>query len=735
MVSRTAYLILLLLSTAISQSEEQPPSDLLLEEIANSESAEQHEFQADVSRVMDIFINSLYTHKEIFLRETISNASDALDKIRYLSLTNDEILGEGQERNLEIRVEFNKDEGTISVTDTGIGMTKQELVKNLGTVAKSGTTNFVEALASGSDINLIGQFGVGFYSNFLVADEIIVTSKHNDDDQHIWVSKASNTFTVFPDPRGDTLGRGTRITLKLKADSSEFLEEKTLKDILKKYSEFVQYPIYLKVRKEVSRDVPLTEEELAEREEGDTKTTKVIKESILDWELVNENKPIWLRDDVEDEEYFEFYKSIARDSRDPLTYIQFNAEGEVEFKALLFIPAQAPYDMFNNYDSKIAPLKLYVRRVMITDDFDELVPRYLNFIHGVVDSDDLPLNVARESIQQKKIIKLINKKLTRKILQELLDMADTEVEEGETDEYLEFYKQFGKNIKLGIMEDSSNKNKLARLLRFYSTHDLDKLISFDDYIYRMKDGQDDIYYIAGEDRKKLEKSPMIQKLVKSGYEVLLLDDPVDEYAFNNLQEYEKHKLQNVAQDNWSLPEEDDTSRNKEKKLKEKYAGLVEWLRGLVASRLSNIVVSRKLQDEPSIVSTTEHGYSANLEKIMKAQALTDSKKLEHNIPKKVWELNPAHPIIKTLDDYSRRVPSDKVPRDLAVTCLDIAMIQSGFAISDPVELVRRSQELIFHEMGVDPKEEISLPEVYLDEEEEEESENLDEEWSAPDNEL
>ena len=285
------------------------------------------------------------------------------------------------------------------------------------------------------------------------------------------------------------------------------------------------------------------------------------------------------------------------------------------------------------------------------------------------------------------------------------------------------------------MEDSTNKNKLARLLRFYSSHDLEKLISLDDYIYRMKDGQDDIYYIAGEDRKKLEKSPMIHKLVKSGYEVLLLDDPVDEYAFNTLQEYEKHNLQNVAQDNWSLPEEDDTSRNKEKKLKQKYAGLVEWLRGLVASRLSSIAVSRKLQDEPSIVSTTEHGYSANLEKIMKAQALTDSKKMEQNIPKKVWELNPAHPIIKTLDDYSRRTPSDKVPRDLAVTCLDIAMIQSGFAISDPVEMVRRSQELIFHEMGVDPKEEVSLPEVYVDEEEEEEFENLDEEWSAPDNEL
>lgn len=598
-------------------------------------------------------------------------------------------------------------------------MTKEELIKNLGTVARTGTSNFVEALASGADLNLIGQFGVGFYSNFLVADQIVVTSKSNHDDQHIWVSRASSYFNVFPDPRGNTLGRGTRITIKLKNDATNFLDEQALKKILKKYSEFVDYPMYLKVKKEVSREVPMTDDELEARAEGDDKTTKVIKESIWDWEYLNPNKPIWLRDEVKDEEYYSFYKALSKDTNDPLSYIHFTAEGEVEFKALLFIPSRSAYDVLSNHYNHKTGLKLYVRRVLISDEFEDLLPRYMNFVKGVVDSDDLPLNVARQDLQQKKILKLINKKLVRKILQELIDMANVEEddeEEGEyVDTYKQFYEQFGKNIKLGIMEDTGNKSKLSRLLRFYSTHNSSDLTSLDDYIERMKDGQDDIYYIAGEDRKQLENSPLIQKLVRQGYEVLLLDDPIDEYCIDSLTEYEQHKLQNVARDDWKLPEDDELEKAKEKGLKKMYAILTDWLKGLLPGRVAKVELTRKLYEEPSIVTTNEQGYSANMERITKAQTLASSHKTkDHQNARKTWEINPAHPLIKKLDSYANHYPSDKEPRDIAMTMFDVALLQSGFVISKPVEFYNRAMNLILEDMGIKDPSAIEEPHVEVD---------------------
>jgi len=718
------FLVLVLLATGQETPENTGNEDI---EVAESE-GEQHEFQADVARVMDILINSLYTNKEIFLRETISNASDALDKIRFMSISDDSVLGESEEqKRLEIRVEFDKDARTLSVTDTGIGMTKMDLVKNLGTVAKSGTTSFIEALASGGDINLIGQFGVGFYSNFLVADKITVTSKHNDDDQHIWISQATNTFNVLQDPRGNSLLRGTRVTLLLKQDAEEFLDEIRLKRILQKYSEFLQYPIYLKVQKEVSREVPLTEEELAQQSEE--KTTKVIKEKVWEWEPINENKPLWLRDDVEDEEYTKFYQTLSKDTKEPLTYIHFTAEGEVEFKALLYIPSEAPYDLFDGYYAKNAPIKLYVRRVLVTDEFTDLVPRYMNFIKGVVDSDDMPLNVSRENLQQTKILKLINKKIIRKILQSLNELAE---DEEETEKYLTFYKSFGKNIKLGVMDDPGNKAKLARLLRFYSSNNVHELTSLNDYISRMKESQEDIYFIAGEDRTKLDQSPLIQQLKKKGYEVLLLDDPIDEYTVNSLNEYEKHKLQNVAKNDWKLGDEDDLAKKKEKKLKEMYSVMADWFKGIIAPAAKDVVVSNKLVDEPSVVTTGEEGYSANMERLTRAQAFASYRKKEdHNNAPKTWEVNPAHPLVKRMKDYARTNPNDKMARGLVETLYDMALINSGFVIPNPTNTYKRIQSLVSEDMGIAEDAKLEEPEVELDEEEEvaeeskESTENLD----------
>jgi heat shock protein 90kDa beta len=400
---------------------------------------------------MDIIINSLYTKKEVFIRELISNASDALDKVRFVALQNPEFLGNTPQ--LEIMIDFDFDAKTVSITDTGIGMTKAELIKNLGTVAKSGTTAFLEAMGKGDSLNLIGQFGVGFYSAFLVANKVVVASKSNDDEQHVWTSTADAKFFVTKDPRGDTLGRGTRVTLHLKDDAVEYVEQDKIKNLVKKYSEFIQYPIKLFVSKEVRKQV---EEEEEAKSEEETKTedeikdegekeeteetkepkTKTVTEQVWEWETINEIKAIWLRDksEITEEEYNSFYKTITKDHENPLAYTHFTAEGEIEFKSILYIPSQAPYDLFENYYGRSSALKLYVRRVLITEEFEELMPRYLNFIKGVVDSDDLPLNVSREQLQQLKMIKVMSKKLVRKAIEMIRALAEEEEEEDDEEE-------------------------------------------------------------------------------------------------------------------------------------------------------------------------------------------------------------------------------------------------------------------------------------------------------------
>merc|ERR1712038_949379 len=416
-----------------------------------AESSEKHEFQAEVNRLMDIIINSLYTDKQVFLRELISNAADALEKARFHSVQDESFLGEN--KDLEIKLEHDADAKTISIVDTGIGMSKADLINNLGTVAKSGTTNFLEAMSEGADANLIGQFGVGFYSAFLVADKVSVTSKCNDDPvQHVWESSADASFTVSDDPRGNTLGRGTRVTLQLKEDAHDYLSEDKLKESAKKYSQFIQFPIYVKVKKEVDVEAEESDDdddddekedeekkddvETKDEEEKEEKKTEPTKKTVYEWEQVNTQKAIWMRakEDVTEEEYTEFYKSISKDYLDPLAYTHFNAEGEIEFKSILFLPKKAPFDMMDNYWTKKSEVKLFVRRVLVAEKFDELLPRYLNFVRGVVDSDDLPLNVSREQLQQNKIMKVISKKLVRKVLELMKKLAKDEESGGDDEE-------------------------------------------------------------------------------------------------------------------------------------------------------------------------------------------------------------------------------------------------------------------------------------------------------------
>ncbi|KAL2895588.1 Endoplasmin-like protein [Bienertia sinuspersici] len=624
--------------------------------------AEKFEFQAEVSRLMDIIINSLYSNKDIFLRELISNASDALDKIRFLSLTDKEVLGEGDTAKTEILIKLDKEKRILSIRDRGIGMTKEDLIKNLGTIAKSGTSAFVEKMQTSGDLNLIGQFGVGFYSVYLVADYVEVISKNNEDKQYVWESKADGQFAISEDTWNEPLGRGTEIRLHLREEAGEYLEEAKLKDLVKKYSEFINFPIYLWATKEVEKEVPAdddessdeeetkessseedTEEEKEEEEAEKKPKTKTIKETTHEWELLNDVKAIWLRNpkEVTDEEYTKFYQSLAKDFSDekPMSWSHFTAEGDVEFKAVLYIPPKAPQDLYESYyNSNKASIKLYVRRVFISDEFDELLPKYLSFLQGLVDSDTLPLNVSREMLQQHSSLKTIKKKLIRKALDMIRKIADEDPDEnegkdkkdveksGDDDEkkgqYTKFWNEFGKSIKLGIIEDAANRNRLAKLLRFESTKSGGKLTSLDQYISRMKSGQKDIFYITGTNKEQLEKSPFLERLSKKGYEVIFFTDPVDEYLMQYLMDYEDKKFQNVSKEGLKLGKD-----SKDKEVKENFKELTKWWKGTLASeKVDDVKISNRLADTPCVVVTSKFGWSANMERIMQAQTLSDANK-------------------------------------------------------------------------------------------------------------
>jgi molecular chaperone HtpG len=675
--------------------------------MADNEDVETFAFQAEIAQLMSLIINTFYSNKEVFLRELISNSSDALDKIRYQALTDPSALDSEKELKIEITPDI--EAKTLTLRDTGIGMTKADLVNNLGTIAKSGTKAFMQALSSGADISMIGQFGVGFYSAYLVADLVEVTSKNNEDEQYIWTSSAGGSFTVALD-KGESIGRGSRIKLTVKEDQAEYLEEKRLKEIVKKHSQFIGYPITLAVEKERDVDVEEEEEEAKpEGEEGETKIEEVdedaekekkekksVKEKYTEMEELNKNKPIWTRnpEDIKEDEYATFYKSLTNDWEDHHAVKHFSVEGQLEFKALLFVPKRAPFDLFENKKTK-NNIKLYVRRVFIMDNCEDLIPDYLGFIKGVVDSEDLPLNISRETLQQSRILKVIRKNIVKKVLELINGLAEDE------ERYKKFYEQFSKNLKLGIHEDSVNRNKLADLLRFSTSSSGDDISSLKDYVTRMKESQNDIYFITGENKDQVSSSSFVERLVKKGYEVLYMTEPIDEYCVQQLKEYDGKKLVSVTKEGLELPEDEDEKKKFEED-KAKFEKLCETIKEtLGSSKVEKVSVSNRLTTSPCVIVTSEHGWSANMERIMKAQALRDNSTMGYMAAKKNMEINPDHSVINAINEKILADPNDKSIKDLVLLLFETSMLTSGFNLDDPQVHANRIHRMIQLGLGID----------------------------------
>lgn len=680
--------------------------------------AEPHKFHTQEDRMMKLIINSLYKNKEIFLRELISNGSDALDKIKHQSITNPHVMD--ADPDLSIRIKVDPKNKMLHVIDSGVGMTKKHLEEYLGTIAKSETSEFLKAVEKGGDTekvvsDLIGQFGVGFYSSFLVADKVIVTSKHNEDDQYIWESD-SREFKVMKDPRAEKLKRGTIVSLHLKEEAEEYLDLYQLRNIAIKYSQFVNYPIYIWNEKQIEEEEvpeetvvePIDEEKKEEKDEDvkvadedekpKEKKSKKVKKVVWYWEHLNDVKPIWQRNpkEVTEEDYTGFYKALTKKSEEPLLHIHFSAEGEVNFRSVIFIPKTAPIQ----YASSSNPLKpdnikLYVRRVFISDQFDDFLPLYLSFVHGIVDSDDLPLNVSREMLQQHRLLKIIRKKLTRKILDTLMALDE--------EKYEQFWKEFGTQIKFGLTQDSLNRGRLAKLLRFYSSATKDKYTSLPEYVSRMRDNQKDIFFVAAASLDEAKKSPFVERVIRKGYEVLYLVDTADQFCLQNLPEFEGKKFQNVAKEGLQL-DSTEKAKKKREQLEEQFEPLKRYLEDAFSDKILRVGISDRLVETPMVFVASQWGYDGNMERISVNQAAQkvggDIATLHFAKMKRRMEINPYHPIVKNMLERVKRDKSDADLREYAEISVDVALIRSGYMLRDPVKFTERVENLLKESMKI-----------------------------------
>ncbi|KAI8472066.1 MAG: heat shock protein 90C [Monoraphidium minutum] len=674
---------------------------------------ETFQYQAEVDRLMDMIVNSLYSNREVFLRELVSNASDALDKLRFVSLTDQAVL-KGRDE-LEILVSGDAEAGTITIEDSGIGMSHEQLLSNLGTIARSGTRKFMEAMKEAKgDGNLIGQFGVGFYSAFLVADRVsVLTKSHEDGTAWIWQSAAgSHQYTVKADDGsvGAPLARGTRVVLHLKEDAAELADPIRLARLIKQYSQFIQFPIKLysatKEPKQVVDEAATERKQAAEdakaKEKGEepAKVEPVMKtdyEDVFGWRVQNDNKPIWTRSpkDVAETDYNEFFKATFGEFLDPLAHVHFNVEGTIEFSSILYIPGMAPFDQ-QNWSAKSRSIKLYVRRVFISDEFDEdLMPRYLSFVKGVVDSSDLPLNVSREILQESRITRVIRKQLIRRSLEMMDDLASKEGGE----DYKTFWESFGRNLKVGVIEDQENRPRLAKLLRFFSSKSEEAPTSLEAYKGRMKEGQKGIYYMAADSVEVAAAAPFVEKLAADGYEVLYLTEAIDEAVVTNLGKYDDLELIDVSKEGLDMPEaEGDAKRNEE--LEGAFKDVTSFLKEALGERVEKVVLSRRLLDSPCALVTSKMGWSANMERIMKTQAMGDARAMEYMRGRKILEINPDHDILRGIKLLLAE--GDK-PRasDLSELLYETSLLTSGFSLDAPRDYASKVFTLMKIAIGSD----------------------------------
>ena len=682
-----------------------------------------YNFSADINQLMHLIINAFYSKKEVFLRELLSNASDALDKLRYKSLTDKDVLND--DNNMVIQIIPNIETKTLTIRDTGIGMTKLDLIENLGTVAKSGTKSFMEYLKNSNDdkLDLIGQFGVGFYSAYLVADKVSVVTKNTDDVHYLWESQANGSFTIAELHDSD-LKRGTSIVLHLKDEAIEYLEESKLKDLVKTHSQYINFPIELYVEKEIVEevvknqeevvknqeevvenqeevlenqdDVVKNQEEVLENQEKDDEVDKKEETKIVhEFEVLNDQKPIWTRssDEVTDEEYQTFYKNVSGDYGEYSQVKHFSVEGNIEFSSLLFMPKHKQMDMFGGSDEKLHnKIKLYVRKVFILDNCKDLLPEYLNFVVGVVDSNDLPLNVSREMVQENAILRVIKKQLVKKSIEMMTDLSEKE------QEYQLFYQSFSKNLKLGVYEDSKNREKLASLLRFTTTSN--EFTSLDQYLERMKEGQDKIYYLAGENIESLKNSPYLEQLQKRGYEVLFMTDAIDEYMVQSFKDFKDKKLVDITKEELEFNETEDEKKERDE-LEGSFKGLCDFVKETLGEKVSKVSVSNRIVDSSCVLSSSNQGWSANMERIMKAQALHDDTMSKYMKSQRIFEINPNSQTIKSLKIRFDKDKSDSTIKDLIWLLYESAVIGSGFTLENPMNFTKRLNKIINLGLGVD----------------------------------
>ena len=651
----------------------------------------EHTFGADIQQLMHIIIHTFYSNKDVFLRELISNASDALDKVRYESLKNPDLLSGNSE--LHIQVKYEKEEKKLVITDTGIGMNKEDILNNIGTIASSGTKKFLQALEEKKDVNLIGQFGVGFYSAFLVADRVVVrTKKAGEDQQYVWESNGQANFTLEEDNAHDhVLTRGTSIELYLREDDLSYGEESKIKDIVKTHSQFISFPIQLHTEK--TREVEVDDNDLENEADSDDdkpqieveeeekeKPKKKVTETYTEWDTLNSVKPIWLRksSEIESDEYKAFYKSFSQSGSDFITLSHFEVEGQVNVNGLLFVPEKAPDDIFTKNAKQ--ELKLYVKRVFITDKFDNILPDYLRFVKGVIDSDDLPLTVSREMLQQNRAVKSVKNAVIKQSIKMLENLTKDE------ERYATFYKEFSKNLKLGVHEDDKNQSKLIELLRYETSLSEGSQISLASYVDNMKENQPGIYYLTGESIDHVKSSPFLQKVHNKGFEVLYLTDAIDEYVVNKVTEYKGKKLLCISKEGVDLGDEEEEKKKLEH-AKDVYKSLCEKMADYIKPDIQRVVVSDRIVDSPCCLVSANFGMTANMERIMKAQALgKEDSMMDFMRKNRILEINPNHPMIQSL---AVRLENDEDIRDSTLLLYESASLDSGFVLSDPSKFAER----------------------------------------------